>query len=191
MGSINFIQRYKDDKPISEIRRQKGNYRLSNHKIILKIKKLLLSDGGKYRCVVENVYGKDEKLIEVEPLEKTNAAPVFVVPAILNQYVKIGSDINVTAEVVVFSTAHFQLIRHFNQTDPITQVIEKRLKIMATPRDIELIGPETNRKSSDAYRYRLTFKFNNLTESNFGTYSIMAGNTFGYAVTPFTIIKRQ
>jgi len=181
---------YKDDKPLSEIHRKNG-FQFTKQKTILRIKELMLSDGGKYRCVVENVFGKAVKLFTVEPLEKTLSAPIFVSPVVRNQYARSGSDLNVTVDAVVFSTAHFQLLHHLNQTDPITQKTEATLKIMTIPRVITLIGPETHKKSSDAFRYRLTFMFKDMTESDFGSYSIMAGNTVGYSVTQFILIKRD
>ena len=44
---------------------------------------------------------------------------------------------------------------------------------------------------NDAFRHRITFMFKDLTESDFGNYSIMAGNTFGYELSQFILIERS
>ena len=181
--------RFKDDKPLLKVYRRDG-FQFSNQRTILKLKKLLPSDRGTYKCVVENAYGKIQHSVEVEPYEQTLAAPYIIVPTSKHQYANIGDDLDVTVEVVEFGRVHFQLIHHCNQTDPITKKVVAKLKVMTTPRDIKLIGPETQRKSSDAYRYRVTFKFRELKESDFSNYSIMAGNTFGYDLNHFSILKR-
>ena len=130
-------------------------------------------------------------MFTVEIVEKTLPTPIFVVPAVRNQYARIGNDLNVTVEAVAFSTAHFQLIRHLNETDPNTQKTKSTLKVMTIPRVITLIGPETHRMRNDAFRHRITFMFKDLTKSDFGNYSIMAGNTFGYEISQFILIERS
>lgn len=96
-------------------------------------------------------------------------------------YAALGQDFNISVEVVVFSSAHFQLIQHVNKT----------LRVLSTPREIHLLRPETNRVGNDVFRYRVTFNFMNLTDDDFGNYSIMAGNTFGYDVFQFELVNKE
>lgn len=128
--------------------------------------------------------------MEIEPLEKALTAPHFIGRNDDKLYGDLGQNLNVTVEAVVFNTAHFQLILHYNYTNVTTNTTEQRLKILRTPREIKLIGPETQRESNDAYRYKLNFMFKGLNESDFASYSIMAGNTFGYDVFQFSIVER-
>ena len=122
--------------------------------------------------------------------EKPLTAPHFVGDNDAYIYAYPGQHLNVSVKAVVFHTAHFQLILHYNHTNKTSNTTEQRLKILSTPREIVLLGPETLRESNDAYRYQLTFMFNNLNETDFASYSIMAGNTFGYDVYQFTILKK-
>jgi len=159
----------------------------------LKLVKLLPDDRGNYTCFVENQYGSTSHSIEIEPLEKALTAPHFVGKKEKYQifYADVGEDLNVSAQAVVFVNVHFQLILHYNHTNSTSNKTEQRLKILSTPREIVLLGPETYREGNDAYRYKLNFMFKNLNESDFSNYSIMAGNTFGYDVFHFLISKRK
>lgn len=149
------------------------------------------SDRGTYTCYIENAYGKTNHSVEIEPLEKALTAPHFIGRNDgLLLYADLGQDLNVTVEAVVFHSAHFQLILHHNYTNVTTNTTEQSLKILRTPREIKLIGPETERESNDAYRYMLNFMFKGLNQSDFASYSIMAGNTFGYDVYQFSIVER-
>lgn len=120
-------------------------------------------------------------------LEQAHTAPYFIGKKNneITHYVRIGQDVNVTVEVVIFHTAHFQLLLHHDVVNKTSNTTEQVLKILSTPRDIVLVRQEANR--NDAYRYRLNFKFYNLTEEDFASYSIMAGNTFGYDVYQFQL----
>lgn len=89
----------------------------------------------------------------------------------------------------MFNTAHFQLLLHYQFTNETSNVTQQGLRILSTPREISLLRPETNRAGNDAYRYQLNFKFNNLTDDDFASYSIMAGNTFGYDVYQFRLVN--
>ena len=186
---FSFLKRLKDGKPLSEISRT-GGFQYAVERTILKLEKLLPSDKGTYTCFVENAYGKVNHSVEIEPLEKALTAPHFIKRTDEYLYADVGQDLNVTVEAVVFNTAHFQLILHYNYTNATTNTTEQRLKILRTPREIKLIGPETQRESNDAYRYQLNFMFKGLEQSDFASYSIMAGNTFGYDVFQFSILER-
>lgn len=180
----------KNGEPLSKLSRPSG-FSFSNSCTKLKLIKLLPDDRGNYTCIITNKYGTTSHSIEVEPLEKALTAPHFIGDNDAYIYASPGEDLNVSVKAVVFHTAHFQLILHYNHTNNTSNTTEQRLKILSTRREIALLGPETFRESNDAYRYRLTFMFSNLNESDFASYSIMAGNTFGYDVYQFTILNRK
>ena len=167
-----------------------GGFQYENHRTILKLHKILPEDRGNYTCSIQNKYGSTSHSAEIEPLEKALTAPHFIGHNDAVIYGSIGESLNVTAQAVVFNTAHFQLILHHNHTNTTTNTTEQRLTVLSTPREIHLLGPETLRESNDAYRYKLIFMFKNLNASDFAIYSIMAGNTFGYDVYQFSIERR-
>ena len=109
-----------------------------------------------------------------------------------NKYGKVGDTLNVSVDVAVFGTAHFQLIHHYTHINAMTKKVESGVKIMA-PTEAKPIGPVVlnGKKIDGALRYRVIFTFKNLTEYDFGSYTIMVGNTFGYDVSEVTVIKRR
>lgn len=114
------------------------------------------------------------------------ASPYFLPkrPKIIQCYGTPGKDLDVSFEVIVFNTAHFQLLKHERDKSG-----KSGLRIMSTPRDVTLLRLEPNRQ--DAYRYKITYKFRNLTTDDYGNYSIMSGNTFGYDVKAFTLLDEK
>lgn len=126
-------------------------------------------------------------------LSKTiEAAPYIITPLHCIKYAKVGDDLNVSVDVAVFGTVHFQLIHHYTKMNASTKRIESGVKIMNTPRKVEFIGPVTTLSGGKgAIRYRVTFMFKNLTEFDFGSYNIMAGNSFGYDASQLKLTKRR
>ena len=122
-------------------------------------------------------------------IELFRTSPVFAKKGDSTYDVNIGDDLIVAAEVIVFGTTHFQLLQHYNETNDTNSTLQ--FHILKTPRRYTKMEDDSkNNRDSAGKKHKLEYLFHNISEKDFASYSIMAGNSEGYDVYPFSIEKK-
>lgn len=180
---------YKNNISINDpgAQRKKNGYTYLNNNQTLLLKAALISDTGFYTCVVQNKYGKLLHTVEIDVFETAKQAPVFVnVPNLQKRFfVAPGDNITINSTILTFGTSHFQLLYHYNESINATHS-KPAVRIV----DVQMSYNKLNLPDNKyGVKNLLQYHFHNVSEKDYGMYSVMAGNIVGFDVYQFTLIK--
>lgn len=183
----------KNDRLI-EARSNLSNFRFSFSPNFLKlsIKELRLDDAGIYKCILENKYGKIEHIMTVEIYEKMFAKPIVSSTDKHKVfYVDYGQNLTVPIYVTAFlPNPHFQMLYVYSMTNPNTNETKLALRVLPTMRELTVLEKGQRRGNSISH-IKLDYFFNNISEQDFGNYTLMAGNKYGFDIYPFQILHTK
>ncbi|XP_013788875.1 fibroblast growth factor receptor 2-like [Limulus polyphemus] len=74
--------------------------KIKKYKWAIKIKKVVLSDNGKYECIVSNIHGEVNQTFEVEAQEIVRSRPIFSENVNVNQTVTSGENVSYNCKFI-------------------------------------------------------------------------------------------
>ncbi|XP_065649479.1 fibroblast growth factor receptor-like isoform X4 [Hydra vulgaris] len=180
----------KNDKLIEA--RSNLRYYFSPNFLKLSIKEVRLDDAGIYKCILENKYGKVEHVMTVEIYEKMFAKPIVSSTDKHKVfYVDYGQNLTVPIYVTAFlPNPHFQMLYVYSMTNPNTNETKLALRVLPTMRELTVLEKGQRRGNSISH-IKLDYFFTNISEQDFGNYTLMAGNKYGYDRYPFQILHTK
>ncbi|XP_076334249.1 fibroblast growth factor receptor 2-like isoform X2 [Tachypleus tridentatus] len=107
------VEWFKNSHPLEE-----SSKKIKRDKWTIKIKKIVLSDNGKYECIVSNIHGRINWTFEVEALEIVRSRPIFSENINVNQTVTIGENVSYNCKFISDLSSYNAWIQRysFNET---------------------------------------------------------------------------
>ena len=103
-------------------------------------------------------------------------------------YADYGQNLTVPIYVTAFLPhPHFQMLYVYNYTDSVANKTEPKLMIRNTKRVLTVLGKDQPKRNAIAW-FKLDYIFTNISKQDFGDYTLMAGNKYGYDIYPFQIL---